>query len=196
MPNWCENVVTFKHENPAMLEKLVAAYNANQLMETFFPCPKELRDTMAGSHPKGSPEQAELEKTEKENEDRYGYKNWKDWCTNEWGTKWDVGRDKSGQIELKPGATEVEVNFDSAWAPPVGFYEKMTDELGFEITALYCELGVGFCGIWEDGVDTTYNINTPKAGESWAKWLDKHIPAKLIVQFNLFEQMKEFEENV
>ena len=51
------------------------------------------------------------------------------------------------------------LSFNTAWSPPIGFYEKMT-ELGFDVTAFYLEEGMGFVGKYsnEDG-DEEYTFD-------------------------------------
>ena len=48
MPNWCENRLIIKHDNPEELQRFVDAWNTGELLQTLIPCPAELRDTMAG----------------------------------------------------------------------------------------------------------------------------------------------------
>lgn len=66
------------------------------------------------------------------------------WQSNNWGTKWDVG----------PGAEfsvienqYVEIEFMTAWSPPVSFFDKVCKDypnLQFELT--YYEGGMGYAG--------------------------------------------------
>lgn len=67
---------------------------------------------------------------------------WYDWCIRNWGTKWDVGGDGRNPIT---DPNELEMSFESAWAPPIEAYQVMC-ELGFEIQAFYYEPGMGFVG--------------------------------------------------
>lgn len=156
MPNYCSNVLTLTHSDPDMIKKVVAALNTNALFQTFHPCPQELYDTISGSYA-DTAKQAALEQQEKDNVNTYGYANWYDWCISNWGTKWDtIG------CEIHSADTlSVHTGFYTAWAPPIQFYEKMM-ELGFEVKALYYELGIGFAGIWENGQDEYYDdIKSP-----------------------------------
>lgn len=193
MPNWCSNSVTFEHSNRAELQRLVEAYNDGETMQQLFPCPCDLRDTVAGSLGQGTPEQAALEKKQIENLQQYGAKNWYDWCVDNWGTKWDFGRDvdhggQKAEIKTKPdGTAYVELGFDTAWAPPLGFYAHLTAQ-GFRVKAYYFEGGMGFCGVWHDGVDDAIDIR-----EFTQEWLADHVPAKICEVFNLYEQAAEME---
>lgn len=184
MPNWCNNVVTFKHHDPKVVARLVKAFNSGRMMSDFFPCPKELVETMAGSCAKGTTEAKEHELRQKQNIKEYGYANWYDWQVAEWGTKWDVGRkDYDEKVKVKRGAKEVTLAFDSAWSPPINFYEKMRDEQQFEINAQYFEPGCGFVGQWttEDG-EVTYQFSSTDR-----KWLKANIPANLLDTFGILD---------
>jgi hypothetical protein len=66
-----------------------------------------------------------------------------------WGTKWDVSDEGLEIIEHGNGTAEITGWFDSAWAPPIGAYEKFTEaNEDCEITASYYEQGMDFAGFW------------------------------------------------
>ena len=133
MPNWCMNKLTVTHDDPAMLERFVKAYNAGKACSEFLPLP--------------------------EGED------WYDWQSVNWGTKWDIGADVGTEREERYGlkatvvGNQANCSFDSAWAPPVGLYEKL-DELGYKVHASYFEGGMAFCGVWVDGYDNYIEYKT------------------------------------
>lgn len=95
---------------------------------------------------------------------------WYNWSIDNWGTKWDIGANRGHLTTTKHGS--VECNFLSAWSPPVGLYEKL-DELGFRVTAVYFEPGIGFCGIWSDGEDECMNISN---NDDIPNYIVKHFP--------------------
>ena len=66
----------------------------------------------------------------------------------------DEGTEREEFRGLKATVVENEAccSFDSAWAAPVGLYEKL-DELGYKVHASYFEPGMCFCGVWTDGYD-------------------------------------------
>lgn len=194
MPNWCSNSVIFKHADREQLQQLVDAYNSGKTMQTLFPCPAALRDTVAGSLVPGSPEQTALEQKQADNLAQYDAKDWYDWCVDNWSTKWDFGRaDSSGPAaEIKTneeGDEYVELSFDTAWAPPLGFYAHLTAQ-GFKVKAYYFEGGVGFCGIWHDNLDDAIDIR-----EFTQEWLRDHVADKICEVFNLYERAAEMEAN-
>lgn len=196
MPNWCENKLTVKHKNPEELQRFVDAWNTGELLQTLLPCPAELRDTMAGYMSDSEDVSRQYAKElhllkEQLNLKTFGYKNWYDWCVNEWGTKWDIGRsserENGAKIEGRGNKKFVEVSFDSAWSPPVEAYQKLT-QMGYEIEAYYYEPGMAFCGLFADGGENTYKI------EGNASWAAQNIPKEILDAFNIIELMESYEE--
>jgi hypothetical protein len=192
MPNWCTNYVTFKHEDLKELNNIVRAWNSGQLMGTFMPCPPELKNTVAGcAGPAGSPEQITLEAQEQQNIQLYGARNWYEWQVGHWGTKWDVGREKDAprRQALRPTATRVNLRFDSAWSPPVEFFEYMRQSRGFNVKAYFFEPGLNFCGIYDNGAIQEYEIPDTVAA------VESTLPRDLVTMFNIDEMVNEDEED-
>jgi hypothetical protein len=195
MPNWCENFAIFEHPDIEMLRRLVAGFNAGATMTEFWPCPQALRDTVAGSV--GDPEeQRALEEQHRQNTEQYGAAHWYDWCVNNWGTKWDFGYEKNGSHKKarithhKNGKASVQLKFDTAWAPPFGFYAYMHDTHGFTVRAYYSELGMGFVGSSRNGSEDVINVK-----ELTQDWLEDNVPDKICKIFNLYEYAAQHEEN-
>jgi hypothetical protein len=180
MPNWCMNKVTFTHALPKELHKLARAWNSGKLMSTFLPCPPELKETVSGCvGAANSPEQIALEMKEQQNLEQFGSKNWYDWQIEHWGTKWDVGREQhETRINLPANATNLTLRFDSAWAPPIAFYDHLRFKCGFLVEAVFCEPGMNFCGIYDNGLDFSYKL---PANEQELNVL----PKELVETFNL-----------
>jgi hypothetical protein len=66
-----------------------------------------------------------------------------------WGTKWDISDEGLEIIEHGDGTAEITGWFDSAWAPPIGAYEKFTEANDdCDISASYYEMGMDFAGFW------------------------------------------------
>jgi Ferredoxin-like domain in Api92-like protein len=149
MPNWNQNSVIITHEDPTQIDRLVEGFKNKRLFGEFLPCPKELLDM--GS-PLSDAEQAEA------NVEKYGAADWHQWCINNWGTKWDVGEESDGIDRVDDN--KVKLSFDTAWGPPVSFYEYLDEELDFGITAFYLEEGMGFVGKYtsEEG-DENFNFD-------------------------------------
>lgn len=189
------NIATFEHDDETLLQRLADAFNAGRTMNEFYPCPQELRDTVAGSLGAGTPEQAELEQKHAANLQKYGATDWYDWCCENWGVKWDFGREQyddapQAKITNKNGKKCVEISFNTAWAPPIKFYEHMHDTFGFRIKAYYFEAGMGFIGTSRDGDENTINIR-----EMTQDWLADNVPEKLCRMFNLYEYAAQCEED-
>jgi hypothetical protein len=82
-----------------------------------------------------------------------------------WGTKWDISDEGLEIIEHSDGTAEITGWFDSAWAPPIGAYEKFLDDMdNCEISASYYEMGMDFAGFWHgmeehlDGLHEEYKL--------------------------------------
>jgi hypothetical protein len=141
MPNWCNNSITLRHKDSAMVTRAQEALAAGRLLQEFIPCPQDLIDTVSGFM--GEDKREAHEAQMKRNIELYGYKDWYDWNVANWGTKWDVGGDDGLMERLDPNT--LQASFDSAWAPPCNAYERLA-ALGFEIEAYYNEPGMCFCG--------------------------------------------------
>lgn len=164
MPNWCMNSLEITHKDPAMMQKALDAWNSSNFLQSLIPCPQPLIDTVAGSVGRlnGDPiadYKIDLHEVQMElNRKHFGYKDWYDWCVNEWGTKWDIGY--RGEHGDKPALDcgVLKVGFDSAWSPPIQAYDKLT-EMGYEIVAYYFEPGCDFCGKYYLGEDECYSAS-------------------------------------
>ena len=175
-------MVELAHKDPAMLIRARDAFNRQELLNEFIPVPDELK-IVAGRV--GDPdEQAKLEAQEAVNLDKFGYKNWYDFCVGSWSTKWDVGAE-GYEVEIENGG--LTLSFDSAWSPPINAYEKMVD-LGFSIRASYYEPGMCFAGIWEDGVDDFYEL-----GDMTSEQVREELPEHLDEAYGISECMAEWE---
>ena len=184
MPNWCNNWVELTHEDPEMIKKAFTGLENGELLQTLVPCPQELRDTVSGFLGDGD-EQKKLEEQSARNVEKYGFANWYDWCVNNWGTKWDVG--EQGNNDIHPNGLLLTAGFDSAWSPPVEAYNKL-QELGFKVRAMYYEPGMAFAGIYEDGDDDCYNLESMDSFQ-----VSQAIPSELSDMFGIVESMQEYE---
>jgi hypothetical protein len=187
MPNWCSNYVELTHADSEMLQRAQKAFNEGTLLNEFIPVPASLQ-IVAGCV--GDPdEQKKLEEATAKNIELHGYGNWYDFCVNEWGTKWDVGAD--GQRNEIVGNT-FNASFDSAWGPPIQAYEKLED-LGFTVSAYYYESGMGFCGVFSEGVDDYFDI-TDMSAEDVADLLPNVLDEMFAISENIAEWEEENEE--
>lgn len=187
MPNYCSNAVIFRHEDPEMIRRVVDGYASEGLFAEFRPCPDQLINTVAGGY-SDPVKQAALEQQERDNLDTFGHRNWYDWCVANWGTKWDVTQEAGGDAEMSDDQLEVRLSFDTAWSPPIAFYQHM-ESLGFRVDAFYHEPGVGFCGRYEDGHDDYHDID----GDS--DWVAENIPKEIDEKFAIVESMSMWESD-
>lgn len=80
--------------------------------------------------------------------------NWYNWNISNWGTKWEaniIDWDRTSD-------TEIYISFDTAWAPPIAFYDSVMNE-GWNIEAQYYECGMGFVGQYAEGNDDYYEYD-------------------------------------
>lgn len=173
MPNWCENTIVVRHEDTAMIKRAVAAFDRGEFLNEFVPVPKDLTDAV-------SPNTTNAD----ELREKYGYADWYSFCVNEWGTKWDVGS-ADGINDIKDN--EAVFYFDSAWAPPVEFYNKLVD-MGFEVDAMYHEPGMAFAGHYVNGDDDYYEY-----GGMSAENIANELPSELDEAFSISESVAEYE---
>ncbi len=155
MPNWCDNSVTLRHEDPAQVERARAAFKRGEFCREFVPLPQGQED------------------------------DWYDFCVSNWGTKWDVGGDDGRDDRVD--AHELQLNFDSAWSPPMGVYEALVAQ-GFEVLAYYHESGMAFVGRWDNGDDEYYEYSGEKSDT-----VRDVIGEDLDDYFCISEQMAEYE---
>ena len=170
MPNWCMNKLTVTHENKSMIDRFEKAYRNDWTIETFYPTPRDPGDPtmMMGE---GKP----MSKDDNPNN------NWYLWRLQNWGTKWDVGCQDGYGLEPTRVDNELSMTFDSAWSPPLGFYERLV-VLGFDVQASYFEPGMSFAGIWHNSEDNFYE----------GDWND--FPESLHDEFSMHEYYDSMEE--
>jgi hypothetical protein len=193
MPNWCSNTVRITGPNPK-IEKLKKAIEANEFLHHLFPMPAELKGTTAGPAATTRAEkQARARLTKK-----YGYDNWYDWSINNWGTKWEVVTDDYNKPEVtelteqNEGESELNFNFETAWSPPIGAYEKyLTDNEEISIFATYYEPGCDFMGVWENGGDSCYQVGDYKSDDDFWNTDDGRL---LDDNYGIVESKMEYEQ--
>ena len=187
MPNWCNNYLELEHEDPAMIERAKRAFAEGKLLEEFCPVPKDLHVVAGRVGNDEDPEQIKLEEDTARNIATHGYANWYDYCVNEWGTKWDVGGE--GDQASQDSPTDLCMNFDSAWAPPIAAMEKFQD-LGFKVKLVYWESGMCFAGIFDENGDDYLDYTDMTADE-----VAESINPELDECMNIVECLREWEED-
>lgn len=185
MPNWCLNSVRITNPDPNMITRAEKAFAAGEFFNEFAPVPRDLKETVEGYMGDGE-EQRELEIKQAYNLKNYGYKTWYAFCVNEWGTKWDVG---SADEVTKEDDNTLSLNFESAWSPPIQFYDKLKD-YGFEVSAYFYEPGMGFCGRY----DAEYGEESMNISGLDSETVREVIGEDIDDAFGISESMAEWED--
>ena len=187
MPNWCSNVVRLIHEDRTMISRAVKSARKDALLHEFVPVPQALTETTEGSYG-DKLEQARLTAQREGNRKTYGYSSWYDFAIGEWGCKWDISNgDNNYKIKKVSDGYSVTLFFDTAWSPPINFYDKLI-ELEFNVDAMYYEPGVAFCGRYYDGSDETFELSNLNSEN-----IREQIPEELDNAFGISEQLAEYE---
>lgn len=184
MPNWCNNSVSITHTDPDKLRSLVEAVNAKRFLDFVIPVPQDLTETVAGFP--GEELREAHEAKEQSNMEKYGFKNWYDFCVNRWGTKWDV--EAYDTVEFDPAG--VTFGFDSAWSPPTGVYAALVEQ-GFSVTGFYYEPGMAFAGKWSDEDGDQYW----ELGDMTSEQVRDLLPEDLDEVMCISENMEQWEES-
>jgi hypothetical protein len=140
-----------------MIKRARDAWMDRRFLRDFIPIPQELEIVACRVGGDDNPDQVLLVAQQEANQKKYGYQDWYSYCINEWGTKWDIGyHEDEGNAPYNENQAEFTVRYNSAWSPPEAACFKLV-AMGFDITNYYYEPGMGFCGVFKDGADTTYS---------------------------------------
>ena len=114
MPNWCQNTAVINAPRP-MIDEIKSTLAGDQnLLNWMRPMPEDQKD------------------------------NWYDWCTTNWGTKWDV----TDPVVLDDTEEDsITIGFDTAWGPPIEAFRHWAQQDGrVTYRLIYIETGMGFVG--------------------------------------------------
>ena len=158
MPNWCRNrlYVGDSEGSPILenMEQLLSEFITKSEkhenmrfidFEKLLPTPEAL---CVPDCP--GPEDEELLRRYRENEEKYGSVGWYMWRVKHWGTKWNA----DVFFTSEDGA---ELEFDTAWSPPMPAIKELAKRIALNGRCLvleYVEEGMCFCGKYIVGVDT------------------------------------------
>jgi hypothetical protein len=94
---------------------LIKSEGSFRLIESYYPCPEELREVEHGWSSDDAV-QAEREKKYEANLAKYGAKSWYDWQYKHWGTKWgDCETMMNSSPVYTDGQGSVDFWYQSAW---------------------------------------------------------------------------------
>ena len=191
MPNYCNNNIVITGPN-SVIDKIEKIANGDKgdLLQYFYPMPKELNDTVAGPEPKTKKEKLEKRRLQVE----YGASNWYDWRVENWGTKWDIMEFYNiNRKEIGEDESEISLGFDTAWAPALGAYEKFIDEnSNCSLKAYYYEPGCNFMGEWDNGMDSCFEVEKYGLDDDFWK---QGIGSTLDDYFGITESMAQYLED-
>ena len=182
MPNWCSNHITVRGTNQREIAEIAKAMEEGRFFDSIIPTPEDLNREGSSTH--GGPNAELYEQIRAENLEKHGYSNWYDFQVARWGTKWDV---ECQDVQVEDDGLAVSTYFDSAWSPPMGIVEALTDR-GLEVTLYYYEPGMGFVGKYEDGSDECYDLSGLDSSTVIAA-----IGNELDDMFGISESMAEYE---
>jgi hypothetical protein len=194
MPNWTNNIVEVRGPRKIVKELVDHKFDFMKI----YPYPKELDITAGREGPDDSPEQMALVAKEESNLEKHGYRNWYDWCVAEWGTKWNAGGEDNGDmiVDYDEDVDDTGIalfTFDTAWAPPVGIFQKLKElHPDLEVSGRYYEPGMGYFGIWDDGDDRGYDFEHLENGSKDDFW-DTEDGMLLDENFGIVEMLQESE---
>lgn len=128
MPNWCENKAVVKFKSAKAADEFVKACAE----ERSGPVPGTLLDW---HEPKNLfqyylPMPADAEEQ------------WYNWCVHNWGTKWAPDITAISKI----GDKQVEIKFQTAWSPPLEWFETCGMRYNWHWQLGYIEPGIAFAG--------------------------------------------------
>lgn len=125
MPNWVSTAMSVTGSREEV-SRFIAGINDKNIIESYLPCPQELRDTVSGWS-NDEAEQAEREKKYEANIAKYGSKDWYDWQYEQWGTKWgDCQTHFEPMTELSNGKWEVSFYFQTPWGTASVAFRKIS----------------------------------------------------------------------
>ena len=179
MPNWCSNIATLRHEDKSLIDKIE---QAEGVLQALIPCPEELNDDELTTSYGDEDKQKAVEAKRAEMVKKYGHASWYDWNIANWGTKWDLCEVNKTRID----ANTIQLNFDTAWSPPVEAYDKLMG-MDFEVLAYYFEPGMCFAGIYDNGNDDCYSDWGDSRGARAT------LPQELDDTFGISESQEEWE---
>lgn len=142
MPNDCYNYL----EAPDGDLSLIADYFSTKKL-SYSPLPEVFLD-----FEKIIPIPKELENTDPNG----GSLNWYNWCSKNWGTKWN---------SYDGNVTEDGIGFNTAWSPPIPVIAALSKQIGKPLRLMYDETGMDFCGEVLANPDGTYvnNCYSPRS---------------------------------
>ena len=156
MPNWCYNSLCVSGNKEILADfvsKTLVPCDMSSEEEydeshrfTFnilHPTPKALEGNTSPLRKLEGEDDSQFKERMAENVRLYGADDWYRWHLNNWGTKWDASSTSVEQLD----ETNFNVQFHTAWSPPIDWFEKiipMYPQLEFDL--IFDEESQDFCG--------------------------------------------------
>jgi len=145
MPNWCSNEVQIdgsKEDIAKFKEECFTDHKGESVLDfsKILPEPDYDKPKKDGTHNDGV--QTELHSV---------MPDWWTWRNDNWGTKWNLlpnhDGDLTAYLTVEDGEDFIQLEFDTAWSPPNGIYEAITEKYqDLSINWFYREDGVQMAG--------------------------------------------------
>ena len=183
MPNWCENYLRLEVPTKQDADIIDAVLNENrQVYEDYRKDIPEGRGLpFWGEQPLGllgylmpEPDYTEGDKKLAEDGINHTFPDWYSWRVNNWGTKWEVTIEHWERDDNDDGSATFNFNFDSAWGPPVGVYDYVSQKEGWSLFATYIEGGMCFGGYHEEGEDHSFDLGSRDNTDAPDWWVDDY----------------------
>lgn len=190
MPNWCNNNIDITgpiSKIEPLYKQAISEEDYAGLLNTMVPMPEILRNTKSPTPDNIDSVQLQVMIAQT------GHTNWYDWCVSNWSTKWEVSPEGLEFVDNNDGTASISGWFDSAWAPPIGAYEKFLEaNEDCTIMASYYEPGMDFGGFYDNGDDQYIEElgNEYRLPEDQQSQLFK----RLDDEYGLSEQFAEYDE--
>jgi hypothetical protein len=156
MPNWCYNSLCVSGNKEILADfvsKTLVPRNMSSEEEydeshkfTFsilHPLPKALEGGLSPLPKLEGENDTQYKERMAENVRLYGAEDWYRWNIDNWGTKWDASSTCVEQLD----DTNFNVQFNTAWSPPIDWFEKvipMYPQLEFDL--IFDEESQDYCG--------------------------------------------------
>ena len=175
MPNWVSTTLTVKGSEEEV-KRFVDGIKDSKILESYIPCPAELRDTVSGSF-QDEEKMAELRKQQESNIAKYGHQDWYNWQYDIWGTKWgDCDTDISSPLGFSDGSWEALIHYQTAWGPADAGFLKVSAMFPTVFFIFDYEEEAGFFAgtqVMQDGETVFESMYEPSSYEGEIDWDDE-----------------------
>ncbi len=132
-------------------ERYIKDFETNK--KSLIECKKSFKKYNQDDNYKKFKNLAELGKQYVENIAEHNFAQWYDWCSENWGTKWNV--EEQCDVTIDDTTDMFEITFSTAWCIPTGIFQKFFD---------YCEDGELHWVYEDEDYDGTHTL-TKENGE-------------------------------